>query len=171
MFYKMVMIVISRVLKYRAFIIALALVSALAFFQSNQSQSQQRLPSNLTDNETSESEQAQPPSIPETPDLPDTPDSPDSEEGSKTSISISINTNTNGEDSDTSVDIDTTPQIPLDELADIEEEFKDGSGNLNIDLDTDEDGHSEVNLRTRFRQKTVNKSSFEQDIDREENHD
>ena len=71
---QMGLIVISRVLKYRAFIIALALVSALAFFQSNQSQSQERPLGSLTDNETSEEDQPESPSIPQTPDIPDLPD-------------------------------------------------------------------------------------------------
>ena len=175
MFYKMVMIVISRVLKYRAFIIALALVSALAFLQSNQSQSQQRLPRNLTDNETSESEQAEPPSIPETPDipdLPDTPDLPDEEDnvnsGSSTaSVSISVKTSIgdsgNGEDleEETTIEEITNGSISLKFTS------NDGRGKIRKKIE-EEDGRASVSFRLKYDQDSKSEINIENSIEKEE---
>lgn len=162
------LIVISKVLRYKAFIIASALVFSLAFFQTNQSLNESSTEP-VADESTSEQVVSnETPSSTETPEESTPPESKEDE--GRSVISIDISTNASG-DGQSSVNINTTPQIPLEDLERIEEDFEDGNGNLSIDLNTDGDGHSEVDLRTRFRQKTVNRSSIEQNIDREESHD
>lgn len=97
------LIVFSKVLKYRALYIGIALLLTLAFFQSNQSLDQSSLTSNSGDDTTVQVGTPETPSTTETPDFPENPDLPDNGDSStKISISIKTTTNTNelGEESE-----------------------------------------------------------------------
>ena len=95
---QMGLIVISRVLKYRALILGTVLLLTLAFFQSNQALDESSVESSNGGSAPSQSGAPETPSIPKTPNLPGTPNLPDNDD-STIKISISIKTTTNANES------------------------------------------------------------------------
>lgn len=146
------LIVNSRVFKYKALILGTALLSLVAFFQSNQPVKNTPQPNNLTKEESSEIEQTEPSSDvetpPKTPDSADKPEKPDSPgaSSSKTRIHIKINTNSTGGETNNSVDISTEPPIPLEQI------LKDARrGNFEINLETKGGGKAHVKFHSSIK--------------------
>lgn len=173
------LIVISKVLKYKAFLIALALISTLAFFQSNQALDDSSNQPKQDDNQPSQSGVPETPSIPETPDAPDTPDLPGNDENngdsdSQTSISITIRTNFNNLDLPGGDSEETT-------IEEIKREITNGSISLSFDSNgadqkvrekiEDEDGETSIKFSVDSDQKTKTKVSKETEIDIHEERD
>lgn len=166
------LIVISRVLKYKAFIFAIILVLSLAFFQSNQALHESTVDPNSDENNSEASKTPETPSIPETPDLPDE-NNDDSEGTSKTSISISLKTNTNNLTSiegDSETD-ETTVRIIEREIegGSIKLSFTSNGGDFKIKEKIEDDaGKTSVKFSSKSSQSTKNESSNEISIDLED---
>ncbi len=166
------LIVISKVLKYKAFIFAVILVLSLAFFQSNQSlnESSEAPISNSSSSRSVDTPET--PSIPETPDLPDGNDN-NSKGTSKTSISISLRTSTNNlasikGDSKTN---DTTIEVIEREIesGSIKLSFSSNGGDFKIkEKIEDDEGKTSVKFSSKSSQSTKSENSSEISIDLED---
>lgn len=167
------LIVISKVLKYKAFVFALALVLSLSFFQSSQSLNESTKTPNSRENNSEVFDTSETPSISEIPDLPDEDSDVDENENvSKASISIRVKTTTN---SLTNIEGDLEPAETTIDI--IEREITSGSiklsftsngGNFKIkEKIEDEEGKTSVKFSSKSNQKTINEISSETSIDLE----
>ena len=165
------LIVLSKVLRYKALIIAVLLISTLAFFQSNQSLVDTQISNDKGDNEKIQDATTVAPSIPQTPTLPDTPDLPNNDVSSaKISISIKTTTHTNK----TSNNSDSDEEITIEK---IEREISNGSISLTFisngedqnikEKFEDEEGKVSIKFKVKSSTNSKNEISIEQEIERE----
>lgn len=165
------LIVLSKVLRYKALIIAVLLISTLVFFQSNQSLVDNQVSNSQGDNEKIQDATTVASSIPQTPTLPDAPDLPNNDVSSaKISISIKTTTHTNK----TSNNSDSDEEITIEK---IEREISNGSISLTFisngedqnikEKFEDEEGKASIKFKVRSSTDSKNEISIEQEIERE----
>jgi len=167
------LIVVSKVLKYKAFIFALALVISLSFFQSSQSLNESTQTPSSRENNSDLSASSETPSIPEIPNLPDEDSDVDENENvSKASISIRVKTTTNSLtniEGDLELD-ETTIEIIEREITSgsIKLSFTSNGGDFKIkEKIEDEEGKTSVKFSSKSNQKTINEISSETSVDLE----
>ena len=166
------LIVISRVLKYRALILGVVLVATLAFFQSNQALDETSTESNTDNPSSTQSDNPETPSTPETPEVTETPEVPDEEVSDDTgfstaSVRISIKTSTGDGGSGESSEEETTIEEITNGSISLQFTSNDGGQRIKKKIE-EEDGRTSVSFRSKYDQDSKSDVTIENSIEREE---